>query len=185
MNPNVENTCIEMFEQRGFLISSNNEEHIIAQKKEGKKEGKKDGKKDGKKNIKSKICAFKTINDKVNVESIKKYMNDLNDLGIKHCIIIYKEGITSSAKQIIATSIDTKIEVFLESDLHFNKTKHRLVPEHIALSKTDSINFKKKYGTKLPAILKTDPISRFYNFQRGFIIKIIRKNGFVSYRVVK
>ena len=160
-----------MLEQRGYSISTNNEEHIIATKREGK--------------IRRKICVFKYITEKLNVDAIKKYMNDLHDLKSKHCIIICIDGITPPTKQMVNTSVDVKIEVFYESDLMVNKTKHRLVPVHIPLGKDESTKFKEKYGTQIPRLLKTDAICRFYNFTRGQIIKVIRPNGFVSYRIVK
>jgi len=34
-------------------------------------------------------------------------------------------------------------------------------------------------------ILKTDAVAKFYNFQKGEIIKIERTDGTVSFRIVK
>ena len=46
-------------------------------------------------------------------------------------------------------------------------------------------NFKKKYTDDIPIILKSDPISRFYGYERGDIIKVTRKSGYVMFRIVK
>jgi DNA-directed RNA polymerase subunit H (RpoH/RPB5) len=32
---------------------------------------------------------------------------------------------------------------------------------------------------------KDDPIVKFYDYQKGDLIKIIRKNGYITYRIVK
>ena len=77
------------------------------------------------------------------------------------------------------------IELFEHKTLRYNITKHRLVPKHTALSKKASHQFKEKYGTKIPILLRTDPIVQFYNFQRGDIIRIDRQDGFVTFRIIK
>jgi len=33
--------------------------------------------------------------------------------------------------------------------------------------------------------LRTDPISRFYGYERGDIIKVTRTGGIVTYRIVR
>ncbi len=45
--------------------------------------------------------------------------------------------------------------------------------------------FTDKYGQKFPFIRKDDQIARFYNYQRGDVIKITRNDGFITYRIVK
>ena len=44
---------------------------------------------------------------------------------------------------------------------------------------------KEKYGDTFPSLLKSDPISRFYGYNKGDIIKVTRKNGIVIHRIVK
>ena len=61
-------------------------------------------------------------------------------------------------------------------------TKHYLVPKHEKVP--DSEKFDKKIIDKLPILLKTDPISRFYGFKKGDLIKISRKNNYIFYRRV-
>ena len=36
-----------------------------------------------------------------------------------------------------------------------------------------------------PVLLSTDPVSRYFNFKKGDIIKIIRKYDIITYRIVK
>ena len=76
-------------------------------------------------------------------------------------------------------------ELFSLDNLQYNITKHRYVRPHIKLTKSEQEEFRQKMGTDIPLLLKTDPICRFYNFEKGDIIKIIRKDNFISYRIVK
>ncbi|PIV69498.1 MAG: DNA-directed RNA polymerase subunit H [Euryarchaeota archaeon CG01_land_8_20_14_3_00_38_12] len=70
-------------------------------------------------------------------------------------------------------------------------TKHKLVPEHVLLSDTESKDVLKKYNVNqnnLPKILVTDPCARMLGAKPGQIVKIIRRSqtagSFTSYRVV-
>ena len=50
------------------------------------------------------------------------------------------------------------------------------------LEKTDFI---KRMGQDIPIIYKGDPVSRFYNFEKGDIVRILRKDNTIGYRIVK
>jgi len=43
----------------------------------------------------------------------------------------------------------------------------------------------RNYKGKIPAILHTDPVSRYYSFEKGEYIRITRKDGTMIYRIVK
>ena len=134
------------------------------------------------------ICVLKNVIDKFNVDRIKDITTILNKIKCDHCIIIYSDSVTSMAKKFIETSTEKKFELFKQDELKYNITRHVLVPEHIKLSNTDveMIELKKKIRIQdLPILQQNDPISRFYAFNRGDIIKIIRKKDCsISYRIV-
>ena len=93
-----------------------------------------------------------------------------------------------AAKKVIEEANDLIIELFQEEELQYNITKHYLVPKHeLSYPKGTKISkdFKDKYGDKFPVLLKTDPVARFYGYNKGDIIKITRKGGYVTYRFVK
>jgi len=161
-------TLYEIIDQRNYKISEKAENYFIAVKLNGKK-----------------ILVFTKFVVKFNVDSVKEFIKISNDLGIYHCIIVYTDTVTSIAKKLIENSVDIKIELFMSTELQFNITQHRLVPTHIKLLDADSKKFKKQFGLKFPAILKTDPISRFYGYEKGDVIKIIRSNNYIMYRIVK
>lgn len=168
MEPIVHQTCIEMLIQRGYRISTDDENGIIAINEAGKKI----------------ITLFDSL-AKFNVDRVQEYVAIMKQSGIPHCIVVYQNSITPVAKKVIDELHDYKMETFEEKTLRYNITKHRLVPAHTALSKFESDIFRKRYGIKIPVLLKSDPVSRFYNFQRGDIVKIERTGGMVSFRIVK
>lgn len=170
----VRNTCIEMLQQRGYNRITQNENASIVASKSGET-----------------IVIFFNSTLKLDVERVKEYITLMVDSEIHHSIIIYKDSVTPVARKVIEElpkSAETNgllIELFEEKSLRYNITKHRLVPKHTALSKSESAEFRAKFGTKIPALLKVDPVVRFYNFQRGDIVRIDRVDGYVSFRLVR
>jgi DNA-directed RNA polymerase subunit H (RpoH/RPB5) len=112
---------------------------------------------------------------------------------------MYIDTITSSALKLINNisinkpeiNLNCKIEIldfeiFTYKELSFNITKHELQPKNFELlSPIESQKFKKKWGIKMAKMFVTDPICKFYHFSPGSIIKITRKNNYVTHRIVK
>lgn len=176
-------TVSEMIIQREYTITSEDNEKIIATNE--KKEC---------------IIAYKTPVSKFNVDRFKEYISKLEQLNkenknnkYNHIILLYTDCITPTGKRMIAESINIIFELFSIDELQFNITKHRLTPLHQKLNEDDSKLFKEKYGLKYQVILTSDPISRFYNYKRGDIIRISRPvktttnvNQYsIAYRIVK
>ena len=160
--------CIEMFQQRGYVIIDSDEDRILANKEDG-----------------NQICAFFTIH-KFNIDRLQEYISTMKKMDVWHCVIVFKENATPVAKKIVLDSKEMVIELFEQDEMQYNLTKHYLVPKHekILVNASNSSEFKKATVDKFPIILKSDPVSRFYAYSRGDIIKITRKNGFVSFRRV-
>lgn len=129
------------------------------------------------------IIIFFSDTDKFNVKNIQLFISVMNNLDIFHAIIVYKDGVTSFTKKAIEQSVEIKFELFAMEDLQYNITKHRLQPQFIKLNNVEE--FKKKYGTKFPILKIDDPISKFYAYEKGDIIKVVRKNNTINYRIVK
>ena len=167
----VYEVCVELLIQRGYDIIEKDDEHILALKKDGKQ-----------------ICVFLSDTPKFNVEKIQEYISLMRKIDVFHAIIVCKDNATPVAKKIIEESNDMIIELFHKEELMCNITKHYLVPKHeLAFERgsNGAKEFKVKYSDKFPIILKTDPISRFYGFKKGDIIKVTRRGGNVMYRIVK
>lgn len=160
--------CKEMLTQREYEIIEDEEDKIIALKPDG-----------------NQMLVFFSDSRKFNVKNIQVYISLMNELQIFHAIIVYKDGVTAFTKKAIDQSIEMKFELFAEEDLQYNITKHRFQPKFEKLSPEESTILKKQFGNNFPIIRKEDPISRFYNYQKGDVIKIIRNNGYINYRMVK
>jgi DNA-directed RNA polymerase I, II, and III subunit RPABC1 len=115
------------------------------------------------------------------------YISILQENKIEHGLIIFEGSPTSTVKNVIGNTpaLGINIELFTADDLQFNITKHKLVPKHIRLSKEEAKQFKEKYGVNIPKLLRIDPVCRFYDFSTGDIIKIVRRDGFISFRIVR
>jgi DNA-directed RNA polymerase subunit H (RpoH/RPB5) len=122
---------------------------------------------------------------KLNIANIKDCIKYLQQHGTKHCIIVYNNNITSSAKKVISNFVDTVFELFAVNDLQTNITKHYYVPKHLMLNTVEEAAFKSRMGTDIPVLLKTDKVCRFYNYPKGAIIMVNRLDKSVGYRIVK
>ena len=118
---------------------------------------------------------------------ISKY-NDQN-IGL---ILILKEKENSAVSKELNKETYKNVEVFLRKNMVFNITKHVYVPKHIILTKDEEKELLEKYyvtKNKLPKILKSDPIAKYYGMKTDQICKIIRKSPEVGdclyYRLVR
>jgi DNA-directed RNA polymerase I, II, and III subunit RPABC1 len=164
-------TVKEIITQRGYRITEVSDDKIIGTNSDN-----------------AQIVVFTTPVSKFNVDRVKEYISLLHKMEKNHCIVIYSECVTPMTKKLIENSVDIKIELFTLEEVQYNLTKHRLVPTHTRLSPDDAKKFKKDFGLKVGTILRTDPVARFYDFQRGDVIKLTRKSGdsyYITYRIVK
>ena len=175
MNQSVHKTLLEMMTDRGYdSINELNNNLIITQRN----------------NPFDKKLILNVNEQKTGVKSIKIFGKLINDHSCNSGMIIYKQSITSFAKSLL-NDICRNIELFNEQELHFNITKHSLVPKHELLNESDKKQVLKSMRCnikQLPFLLKQDPVCRYFNFEKYSVIKIHRKsetNGvYHCYRVV-
>jgi DNA-directed RNA polymerases I, II, and III subunit RPABC1 len=124
-------------------------------------------------------------NEKFGISDVNKLIEYLKEKKLNNVILVVKEKLTSFGLKALKNS-EINYEIFLRKNLMFNITKHILVPKHIILSKDEKNKLLKTLQCKLdqlPKILKTDPISKYFNALTGQVFKIYRKNE-IYYRVV-
>lgn len=156
MEQNIKNVLSELIKQRKYTLVSEEKDRIIASTAE-----------------KNHVCIFTNIVSEINISNIRLYKDLLERMNINHGIIIYKNTITPTAKTAIHTmTVITELEIFHESELQFNPTKHRLVPKMTALSSQEAKKFKLKYGIQISKMKHSDPIAKFMGWKKGDIIKI-------------
>ena len=182
---NVENTLFEMLDQRGYKVLTDNGEILFA-----------------KRSLTDSVMVFFEKTSGLTTDRIYKILSKIRENSCNHCIIIYKDGVTTYVRNLIKNELFEKtkttkdkasydinefdIEIFNETEMRFNITRHRLQPKSVErLSDTDALNFKKKYGVKIPVFSLSDPLVRFYNFKKGDIISLVRADGTHTYRIVK
>lgn len=139
------------------------------------------------------LIVIKIEEPKVGINSVKFVASSIEDYNVNHAIVLYNNTITAFAKNSLQTLLDEgkTIEFFLYNELVYNITKHTLVPQHTLLNNEEKRAVLRTYNVpekKVPYILKTDPVSRYYNAQPGQMFKIVRNSDVtyksISYRIV-
>ncbi len=82
-----------------------------------------------------------------------------------------------------------RIQTFYYKHLIVNITSHKYVPKHVLIQNKMEINdilslYSLNSVNELPAILKTDPICRYYNGKIGDIFRIFRSNKNDGFSIV-
>ncbi len=122
---------------------------------------------------------------------LNNLIKDYEDDEIKLIILLKEKGNGSILKEL-NKEIYKNVEIFMNKNMMFNITHHEYVPKHIILSKEEEEEVLDKYNTsknKLPKILKSDPVAKYYGMKHDQICKIIRKSPevgeYIYYRIVK
>lgn len=123
--------------------------------------------------------------EKMNIDSIKEFIHLLETYQVKHGIIVYQGSVTSSTRKVIENLYQFRIELFDLKELQYDITSFRYFCRHDKLDPGQAAEVRKKFGTSLPTLLRTDPVVRYYNFQKGDIILVTRRNDTRIYRLVK
>jgi DNA-directed RNA polymerase subunit H (RpoH/RPB5) len=162
----VREIVLEMLEQRGYTIVDT--ENIMALKPDG-----------------SQIIVFFNESPSFDTKSMKEVLSVMNEAGVVHSIVVYKDKVTPATKSTLEQCDDMKIELFAEEDMQINITKHRLQPIFEKLKDDEAIEFKKSFGLKFGTLKIDRPIARFYDYSKGDVIRITRYDGYINYRIVK
>lgn len=120
--------------------------------------------------------------EKLKKDNINSYINIASEFKSNH-IILYYYNIVPTVFEICKTKKDLKVELFEISNLQFDITEYFFQPKFEKLNKE---NFKQYNLNKdtLSIILETDPISRFYNYKKGDLIKITRRDGSITIKII-
>lgn len=165
---NALNTITEMMEQRGYGIMDSDDDSVTAVDTEGN----------------TVLAMLLTDVGKINIECAKTVMGQMDANNIFHAILVRTDVITPSAKDAFATTLSMEFEFFHFDELQYNITKHVYVPLHEKLSIQEKEEYKERFGLKIPVLKTTDPVSRFYNFKKGDVVRVYRRD-YPVYRIVR
>jgi DNA-directed RNA polymerase subunit H (RpoH/RPB5) len=161
-------TCLEMIHQREYTLIEDDENHIIALKPDGN----------------HMVVLFHDA-PKFDTKGMKDAVSMMNEMGVYHALIVYQDDVTPATKATLERSVERRFELFCEQDLQINITKHRLQPTFERLPDDEATKFRNEFGTKFGTLRLDKPISRFYDYQKGDVIRIARSDGYINYRIVK
>jgi DNA-directed RNA polymerase subunit H (RpoH/RPB5) len=121
----------------------------------------------------------------------QKIMEEYKDENIS-VLIILKDKENSSVSKELSKSIYSNVEIFLRHHLMMNITKHLFASKHILIEDEEKVNevlsMYRTTKSKLPTLLHTDAMSKYYGFKVGQLIQIVRRSPIVGesimYRVV-
>ena len=141
----------------------------------------------------SKVLVFIVLDEKVGIKVVRKMQATMEDQGIRHCIAVFKHGITPFAKQGVASinrQGDIRIEYFKADELMVDITRHKCVPLHTVLSPKQQQEVIEKYEKNIhlyPKILLADPMARYLGLRSGTMIKVTRQYNtagvYTTYRI--
>jgi len=177
MSMNVVKTCLELIEQRGYDLAEQGDTTITAIKPDGE--------------LFIVIFGYKKFGIEALCDCVSSLGND-----VSHVLVPYEIKVTSKANEMVEhlkkTPVNINgqvygpicIELFNIEDLKYNITKHKYQPIYERLPDKDAKSFLKKWD-KYGTFMLTDPIVKFYNYNKGDVIKIIRQNKLIYFRIVR
>jgi DNA-directed RNA polymerase subunit H (RpoH/RPB5) len=144
----------------------------------------------GTKGDKRLLVKFTLDKDVVNRQDVITFRNNVNDTYGEDTNVIYVVKVKPNT--FVYKEIKENDEIFLMSELVFNRTKHRLVPKHVLMTEVEKRDVLTTYDcrdTQIPRMVTTDYIARYFGAKAGDMFKIFRPSPssgmYITYRVVK
>lgn len=188
-------TCLEMLNDRGYLIG---QDDLEESKDQFIQKFSEEPKRDDltllapkQEDPTDQMFVFYPNEDKVGVKTIKTFAERMKTEGVSRALMVVQANLTPFAKQCLSEMVPKyHIEVFQELELMINITRHVLVPQHEVLDPTEKKTLLDRYkvrDSQLPRIQLSDPVARYYGMQRGQVVRIIRPSEtagrYVTYRL--
>lgn len=120
----------------------------------------------------------------ISIEIIRSFINNIQTTrNIREAILIVDAPPSSESNAALAALKSVKWQVFHESDLTYNPTKHVDTPRHELISEDEKIAKLREMKvdiSKLLIIKATDPVVRYYGWAPGGLVRIHRNDSSVS-----
>lgn len=130
-------------------------------------------------------------------DNIKRFLTLSEGLRIRNVIFLSQTKIHTDANSLLTAKLPSYgVQTFLFDELMYIPVDHYLVPIHIGLSKEESNEHLRSNNLTMDQMQKIkiyDPICKYYNFEVGTVVKIIRTIPYeetsakinISYRIVE
>lgn len=126
------------------------------------------------------------FSEKMGIDSLKFVIAFCERMEVKNIIIIHQHLVTSNCRKVIENLFQYNIEIFQLDHFQYDITSLYYYLPHEKVHDPELIEFiKDNYHNKIPILLKSDAISRYFDFKRGDIIKVTRGENDICYRIVK
>lgn len=112
------------------------------------------------------VVVYFIIECKVNVELMSMIL--ANEHSSRHLVIVYGKSLTPDAKTVTRMNKIFKVELFNVNEFSYDLIS--IVPPHRIHDKRSSPSFKE--WSRLPIILSSDMVVRYYGFRSGDIVEI-------------
>jgi DNA-directed RNA polymerase I, II, and III subunit RPABC1 len=136
------------------------------------------------------LVKFTLDKESVNRQDIIGIRTNVNETYGEDTNIIYI--VKNKPNTFVYKEIKGNDEIFLYTEIIFNRTKHRLVPKHVLLTDAEKRDLLTTYDcrdTQIPRMVTTDYIARYFGAKAGDMFKIYRPSPssgvYITYRVVK
>lgn len=129
--------------------------------------------------------ATKTLQNKKNISSELVSLFADQAKTCEEAILIIDHPLSSKGNTILEglRSAVVRWQVFFDSELTFNATKHVNVPRHELLSPQEAettLRAMRTTPTQVPIIKLNDPIIKYYGWPIGGLVRIYRDDSFIS-----
>ena len=131
------------------------------------------------------VLIFLLGSEKLNIDGVKEMILVMETFQTKHGVMVYQNSVTSSARKALELLYQYRIELFAVHELQYDLTKHMYFCPHEKVSHSSELGHLQTQLPKLPKILHSDPVVRFFGFKKNDILRIRRPNNTIAYRVVR
>lgn len=111
-------------------------------------------------------------------DNIKRFLTLSEGLQIRKVLFISQTKIHTDANSLLTAKLPSyDVQTFMFNELMYIPVDHFLVPKHIGLTKEESNEHLRSNNLTMDQMQKIkiyDPICKYYNFEVGTIVKIVR-----------
>lgn len=141
---------------------------------------------------------FFATSDKLNIDVMRAITQTMEALALGRALVVFRSSVTTSVRKVLER-LPVAIELWRVSELQYDIREHAYYCPHVKMTAEEVDDLVRQLSpgaaadkikptavlAHMPKILKTDPVVRFFGYQRGDVLRINRSDGSVFFRVVR